>query len=182
MKDDLFEYHRERREEIRNQYDRVLPFNEEITNRWEKAKFLGFGEKTSIYDSAIVMGKVVVGSDTWIGPYTLLDGTGGGLYIGSGCNISAGVQIYTHDTVKACLTGNKGVKETGSVRLGDNTYVGPMCVISKGVTVGERCVIGTNSFVNKSFGDNCIIAGTPARQIGKVVIDDEGNAELIYEI
>ena len=116
----------ERREEIRKRYDRVLPFNEEITNRWEKAKFLGFGEETSIYDSAIVMGKVVVGSDTWIGPYTLLDGTGGGLYIGSGCNISAGVQIYTHDTVKACLTGNKGVKETGSVRLGDNTYVGPM--------------------------------------------------------
>ena len=53
---------------------------------------------------------VTVGAGTWIGPNTLLDGTGG-LSIGASCSISAGVQIYTHDSVMWALSGG-----TASVR------------------------------------------------------------------
>lgn len=178
--DSLFEFHKERRSIIKKEYDRVLPFNEEVTDRWEKAQFLGFGKDTSIYDSSIVMGDVTVGEGVWIGPYTLLDGTGGGLIIGNGCNISAGTQIYTHDTVKSCISGVKSMKETGNVKIGNNTYIGPMCIISKGVSIGSHCVIGANSWVNNSFEDNCIIAGTPAKQIGKVIIGDDNHVEFSY--
>ena len=37
-------------------YQRSLPFNETIIDRWERAKKLGFGEETSIYDSSLVFG------------------------------------------------------------------------------------------------------------------------------
>jgi acetyltransferase-like isoleucine patch superfamily enzyme len=166
--------------EKKEEYDRVLPIGELMVDRWKKAEFLGFGEGSSIYDSAIVMGRVSVGSDTWIGPNVLLDGTGGKLEIGSHCDISAGVQIYTHDTVKRCLTGGKHEIEAGNVKIGDNSYIAPMTIITRGVSIGKCCVVAAHSMVNKSFDDYTIIAGVPAKKIGHVQITD-GNVELIYD-
>src|SRR5438128_12362035 len=84
---------------LRRDYRRSLPFQDAVFDRWERAQRLGFGEGTSIYDSAAVFGDVRVGRKTWIGANTLLDGSGGGLEIGDFCSVSSGVQIYTHDTV-----------------------------------------------------------------------------------
>ena len=78
------------RNEYKTTWSRTLPFCEEVFDRWEKARYLGFGEGTSIYDSSHVFGDVTVGDNTWIGPFTILDGTGG-LKIGSFCSISSGV-------------------------------------------------------------------------------------------
>jgi NDP-sugar pyrophosphorylase family protein len=77
---------------VQLRWNRRLPFADYIVDRWEKAKALGFGEGSSIYDSALVLGDVRVGKNTWIGPFTVLDGPGG-LEIGDNCSISAGVQI-----------------------------------------------------------------------------------------
>jgi len=153
-----------RRETIRTEYKRVLPLPELLTDRWEKAKYLKFGEGASIYDSALVFGEVKVGSNTWIGPYTILDGTGK-LEIGNNCSISAGVHIYTHDTVNWAVSGGKAQYEYASVAIGNNCYIGPNTVIAKGVTIGNGCIIGANSFVNSSFQPGSKIAGNPAKQI-----------------
>src|SRR4051812_668612 len=84
-----------KRNKLRKKYDRVLPANELFTDRWEKARYLGFGEGSSIYDSSYVFGDVKVGNNTWIGPNSVLDGTGG-ITIGSYCSFGACSQIYTH--------------------------------------------------------------------------------------
>jgi len=94
------------RQDMRERWHRDLPFEELLFDRWERASALGFGERANIYHNSYVYGDVTVGEHTWVGPYTLLDGTGG-LSIGKYCNISAGVQIYTHDTVKWVLSGGK---------------------------------------------------------------------------
>ena len=93
-----------RRRELHNRFNRTLPFGDYIVDRWEKAKELGFGEGTSVYDSSVILGNVKVEHDTWIGPFTVLDGSGG-LEIGAHCSISAGVQIYSHDTVHKSISG-----------------------------------------------------------------------------
>src|SRR5437667_11348420 len=77
---------------MREHWQRDLPFEELLFDRWERAKSLGFGEGTSIYHNSYVYGNVKVGTHTWIGPYTLLEGSGG-LQIGDYCSISAGVHI-----------------------------------------------------------------------------------------
>jgi acetyltransferase-like isoleucine patch superfamily enzyme len=154
------------RDKIKIKFNRVLPIGDYINNRWEKAKYCGFGEGSSVYDSSIILGKVTVGKNTWIGPYTLLDGSGGILQIGNNCNISAGVQIYTHDTVERVIN-NKDIQQANT-KIGNNVYIGPNSIISKGITIGNFVIIGANSFVNKDIPSYTKAFGTPATEKGKI--------------
>lgn len=156
---------RTRQTEVANQWNRTLPFADYIIDRWMKARQLGFGEGSSVYDSALVIGDVTVGSNTWIGPHTVLDGSGG-LAIGDFCSVSAGVQIYTHDTVKWALSSGALGPETASTRIGNNCYLGPNTVVAKGVVIGDSCVVGANSLVLQDIPAGSKAFGTPCRVTG----------------
>ena len=158
-----------RRREINEKYARTLPFGDYVVDRWEKAEELGFGKGTSIYDSSLVLGDVRVGENTWIGPFTILDGSGGGLQIGSNCSISAGVQIYTHDTVERSLSGGVYPIATAPTSIGSNCYIGPNVVIVKGVTIGDGVVVGANSLVLKDIPAGCKAYGTPCAIVSSEV-------------
>ena len=150
--------------EVRERWHRSLPVGDYLVDRWEKARLLGFGEGASVYDSAVVLGDVRVGKHTWIGPFTVLDGSGG-LEIGDYCSISAGVQIYSHDTVRWATSGGKATPARAPVRIGSRCYIGPNVIISRGVSIGDGCVIGANSFVNSNLPSKAKAWGTPARVI-----------------
>lgn len=147
---------------VQELWNRSLPFGDYIVNRWQKAQRLGFGEGSSIYDSALILGNVKVGRNTWIGPFTVLDGSGG-LEIGDHCSISAGVQIYSHDTVKWATSGGVEPPDRDAVYIGNRCYIGPNAIISKGVKIGDGCVIGANSLVNTDIPSGVKAWGTPAR-------------------
>ncbi|WP_213628818.1 acyltransferase [Pseudomonas sp. Pc102] len=164
---DLKKFWVSRRREVHERFKRTLPFGDYIVDRWEKARELGFGEGTSVYDSSLILGDVKVGEHTWIGPFTVLDGSGGGLSIGSHCSISAGVQIYTHDTVERSLSGGQAPIELAPTLIGSNCYIGPNVVIVKGVTIGDGVVIGANSLVLKDIPSGCKAFGTPCRVVGR---------------
>jgi acetyltransferase-like isoleucine patch superfamily enzyme len=151
---------------VQHQWRRSLPFADYVVDRWEKARALGFGEGTSIYDSSVVLGDVKVGRNTWIGPFTVLDGSGG-LIIGDNCSISAGVQVYTHDTVEWATSGGSAEVARAPVRIGDRCYLGPNVIVSKGVTINDGCVIGANSFVDSDIPSGMKAWGTPARVVGQ---------------
>jgi acetyltransferase-like isoleucine patch superfamily enzyme len=155
----------ERRAAVDAEFRRTLPFGDYIVDRWEKARALGFGEGTSIYDSAHVFGDVAVGRNTWIGPFTILDGSGG-LTIGDNCSISAGAQIYSHDTVEWAVSGGAAEYSRAPTRIGNNCYIGPNAVIAKGVTIGDGAIVGANSLVLKDVPASSKVAGSPVRPIG----------------
>jgi len=176
--DDIRRLYEELRKEKRAQFDRDLPFEELLFDRWERAKSLGFGGGSSIYHSAYVFGDVKVGKMTWIGMFVILDG-GGGLEIGDYCSISAGVQIYTHDSVRWAVSGSKHEYEQAAVKIGDCCHVGAQSVIAKGVTIGEHSIVAACSFVRNNVPPNTIVSGNPARAIGRVLVDGK---EVRYAI
>jgi acetyltransferase-like isoleucine patch superfamily enzyme len=163
----LYEY---LRDDTKEKWDRVLPFNELLFDRWEKANYLKTKKGANVYDSSYIFGDVSIGKNTWIGPNTILDGSGGKLKIGDYCSISSGVQIYTHQTVNWALTGGKSDYEKDSTSIGNNCYVGPNSIITMGSKIGKCSVIGAHSLVNSKIPPNSIVFGIPGKVVGKVVV------------
>jgi acetyltransferase-like isoleucine patch superfamily enzyme len=176
--DELRTAHRAAAEELRARWDRDLPFDELVSDRWERAERLGFGEGASIYGSAYVYGEVQVGARTWVGPFVILDGSGG-LTIGGNCSISAGVQVYTHDTVQWALTNGAAESVRAPTSIGNCCFIGPRATIVHGVTIGDNSVVGAHSFVDRDVPARAIAIGTPARIVGRVELDG-GRAELVF--
>lgn len=158
------------RVKMKRDWDRVLPFEELLFDRWEKAKFLKAKEGASVYSNNYIYGNVIIGKNTWIGPYTVLDGSGGKLSIGDFCSISSGVQIYTHQTVKWSLTGGKASHEKKETTIGNYCYLGPYSIVTMGTRIGRCSVIGAHSLVNSDIPSHSIAFGSPARIVGRVEI------------
>lgn len=180
LDEELARLHARLRDEMVERFDRDLPLPELLGDRWERARRLGFGEGSSIYASAYVYGRVAVGTKTWIGPNVILDGSGG-LAIGSGCDISAGVQIYSHDTVERVLSEGRAEIARAPVAIGDHVHVGAGAVIARGVTVGHHSVIGAGAFVNRDVPPFTVALGVPARAAGRVEVGDDGRVSLVYD-
>jgi len=147
--------------EHRQRFNRHVSVGDLLTDRWETAREHGFGEGTSCYDNVLILGDVKVGKNCWIGPNVVLDGQGG-LVIGNNCDISAGSQIYTHHTVARCLSGGVAPVEQAPVKIGSRVYIGPQCVIQKGVTIGDDVVIGAMSLITCDIPSGARAWGIPA--------------------
>lgn len=167
-------------DQARARYGRLNPFAEDLTDWKEQGRYwTGSDRGITIYASATLIGDVEIGDGTWIGPFTMLDGSGG-LKIGSTCSISAGVQLVTHDTVRWALSGGKAAPQRSPTRIGDRCYVGSCAIVVRGVTVGDGCVIGAGAVVTRDVPPGTVVSGTPARRIG-VVVQEGDQISLRYD-
>jgi acetyltransferase-like isoleucine patch superfamily enzyme len=144
-------------------FNRRVSVGDLLTERGDNAAMYGFGEGTTMYDNVLVLGEVKVGRQTWIGPNCILDGSGGSLEIGDWCSISAGVQIYTHNTVQRSISLGVEPIEYAPTKIGHGVYIGPNAVIQMGVSIGDKAIIGANSFVNRDVPCNSKAFGSPAK-------------------
>lgn len=177
----LIELHHWRRDYTKKHYKRINPFYEDLFDWSERGSYWNQEDKgITIYNSATLIGDVEIGENTWVGPFCLLDG-GGGLLIGRYCTISTGCQVLTHDTAKWTLSGGKMVYEYASTNIGDYCFLGSLAVITKGVTIGNHCLIGAGAVVTNNVDDYTIVGGVPAKPIGKVKIDEQGEVHLVYK-
>jgi acetyltransferase-like isoleucine patch superfamily enzyme len=62
----------------------------------------------------------------------------------------------------------QGFTSNGPTRVGDNVWCGAHVVITSGVTVGERSVIGANSVVTDTIPPFSVAAGVPARVLRQI--------------
>ena len=62
----------------------------------------------------------------------------------------------------------QGFTTKGPTRVGNNVWCGANVVITSGVTVGERCVIGANSVVTEDIPAFSIAAGAPERVLRQI--------------
>jgi acetyltransferase-like isoleucine patch superfamily enzyme len=92
---------------------------------------------------------LIVGKNTWIGPFVILDASGGPLIIGDHCSISAGVQIYTHDSINWALSGGVAQYDKGPVNIGDRCYIGSMAVIPRGSNIPAGSKVPAHALYKK---------------------------------
>jgi acetyltransferase-like isoleucine patch superfamily enzyme len=62
----------------------------------------------------------------------------------------------------------QGFSSKGPTRIADNVWCGANVVVTSGVTIGERCVIGANSVVTTDLPPFSIAAGAPAKVLRRI--------------
>ena len=93
-----------------------------------------------------------------------------------GDNVLIASKVFITDLAHGSYTGDENdslpdtiVKDrplsSKPVVIGNNVWIGELCSILPGVTIGENSIIGSNSVVTKSIPANSIAAGNPAKVI-----------------
>ena len=109
-----------------------------------------------------------IGDGTWINRNTLIQGSGG-VKIGSEVLFGPGAIVWS--------SGHKFDTPTGPVLgqgltfapvvIGDGSWIGAGALILPGVTVGAGAIVGAGGVVIKDVPPGAIVAGNPAREIGR---------------
>jgi len=145
---------------------------------------------------ALRQGRLDVGEGTLLEPGVWITAPGEArVRIGAGSFLNLGVMVASVDEVEIgshCMFANgcfvtdgnhrfedaeqpvtwQGFSTKGPTRVGDNTWCGANVVITSGVTVGERCVIGANSVVTDDIPARSIAAGAPAKVLREIEYGD----------
>tara|TARA_R110002167_G_scaffold10108_3_gene46568 strand:- start:9656 stop:10132 length:477 start_codon:yes stop_codon:yes gene_type:complete len=96
------------------------------------------------------------------------------IVIGNYVKIGGGVKIYDSDAHSLNhlqrMDSSKDVSIMKKVILKNHCFIGAYSIILKGVTIGERSIVGAGSVVTKSIPDDEIWGGNPAKFIKKLNI------------
>jgi acetyltransferase-like isoleucine patch superfamily enzyme len=62
----------------------------------------------------------------------------------------------------------QGFTSKGPTRIGANVWLGAHVVVTSGVTIGERCVVGAGSVVTEDLPPRSLALGAPARVVREI--------------
>lgn len=87
------------------------------------------------------------------------------VHFGDHCMLAPQVGLYTATHPLDPHERNSGLEFAKPIHIGDNCWIGGHAVINPGVTLGHNVVVASGAVVTKSFGDNVVLAGNPAKII-----------------
>ena len=115
-----------------------------------------------------------IGSDTYIGMNSLLNGFAARLKIGCNVSIAQNVNIMVDSGPNASpAMQNVFPMEKKPVTVGNHVWIGTGSIIMPGVTLGDYCVVAANSYVNKSFDPFTLVGGSPAKVLRTFTEDEK---------
>ncbi len=117
-------------------------------------KVLIIGNNCQINDSVhiVAMEQVLLGDNVLIASKVFITDLNHGQYSGD---------ILEHSSPNSIVSSRP--LNSSPVIIGDNCWLGENVTILPGVKLGNNCIVGANSLVNKCFDENSIIGGNPAR-------------------
>lgn len=134
---------------------------------------IGKGSTIHMYARFYDPRNISIGEDTVIGENAVLDGRAK-LTIGNHVAFASNVMVYNskHDIDDPDFT-----PVNSTVTIEDYVFVGPRAIILPGVKIGRGAVIAAGAVVTKDVAPFSIVAGVPAKSIGK-----RRNKELHYRL
>lgn len=97
--------------------------------------------------------------------------TNGYVEVGEDCMFSHGIRISQSDQHHIFdLETHKRINHAKPVKIGNHVWVGRECELLGGATIGNNSIVGAKSVTSSSFGNNVVLAGSPARVIREKVI------------
>lgn len=115
-----------------------------------------------IHPKAIVAKDVEIGAGTAIMAGAVINP---GVRMGKGCIINTSSSV-DHDCIIADYVHvSVGAHLSGTIELGEGTWIGAGAVVSNNLTICGGCMIGAGAVVIKSIDEPGTYAGVPARKI-----------------
>lgn len=110
------------------------------------------------------LGRVIIGDNVEIGASTVIvKGTLDDTIIRD--NVKIDDQVFVAHNVfineNSMIVANAEI--SGSVQIGANCWIGPNSSVMNGIVIGDNVFVGLGAVVTKSFEDNVVVAGNPAR-------------------
>lgn len=91
---------------------------------------------------------------------------------GDNCMLGPGCQILTPTHPLHPVKRNSGLEGGKPIKVGNNAWFGGNVTILPGVTLGDNVVVAAGAVVTKSFGDNVVLAGNPAKVIKVIELEE----------
>lgn len=111
--------------------------------------------------------KLVIGDECWIGRNFKVDGNGQ-VTIGDKCDLAPEVIIATgsHEIGDKNRRAGRGTSYT--TQIGNSTWIGIRSTIIQGSNIGDRCIVGACSLINKDIEMDSLVGGVPAKTLKKL--------------
>lgn len=112
---------------------------------------------------------ISIGENVGIGEYSYIGGAGP-VSIGKDTITGQYLSIHPENHTFALKTKSIRLQETTrkGIIIGENCWIGAKVTILDGVSVGNNSIIAAGSVVNKSFPNDSLIAGVPAKLIKSI--------------
>ncbi|MBO0447755.1 chorismate mutase [Enterococcus sp. AZ170] len=101
--------------------------------------------------------------------------------IGDNCMFGPNAQLYAATHPLHPVKRNSGLEFGKPITIGDNVWLGGGVIITPGVTLGNNVVVAAGAVVTKSFPDNCVIGGNPAKIIKEIELDEPNQPPLTIQ-
>jgi acetyltransferase-like isoleucine patch superfamily enzyme len=136
-------------------------------------------------------GRLRIGPQAYFEPGVWLTSDTGQISIGAGSLLNLNVMVAALERVEIgahCMLANgclvtdanhryddpvrpvpwQGFTSKGATVLGDNVWLGANVVVTSGVNIGRRCVIGANSVVTTDLPEFTVAVGAPAKVVATI--------------